>query len=53
MPPGAVTQTPCNTPEARWLGAPANTPPAGTTFVWTLILCFDTQGGASRASSAT
>ena len=46
MPPGAVTSTPCNTPEQHWLGAPANTPPAGMTFVWTLILCFDAQGGS-------
>jgi outer membrane protein insertion porin family len=49
LPPGALLRTPCDTP----LGAPAGTPPAGSTFFWTIELCFPTQGNVSSVEIET
>jgi outer membrane protein insertion porin family len=49
LPPGALTVTRCGTA----LLPPATTPPAGSTFLWQVELCFNRQGGASSVESET
>ena len=40
LPEGAITRSVCGNP----IPAPAATPPAGITFIWTFELCFPDQG---------
>jgi outer membrane protein insertion porin family len=44
-----LTTTPCGTP----LDPPAAMPPAGSTFVWQLELCFDKQGNSPGIETET
>ena len=49
LPPGALTVSACGAP----VPPPAKTPPAGSTFLWQLELCFDRQGGSSSVETET
>src|SRR5512146_1346173 len=49
LPAGVLTTTPCGSQVA----APSATPPANTTFVWTLELCFDKQENTSTIENET
>jgi outer membrane protein insertion porin family len=47
--PGMIYRTVCD----YELPAPANTPPAGSTFFWNIELCFPTQGNVSSVEIET
>jgi len=48
-----VAITPCDNPPLNRLEQPAVTPPAQTTFVWQLELCFDKQGNSPTVETET